>query len=104
APARSLGNDRRQLLQRVAREGVAIAVSDAVELCLDGLVHLHVAVADAKHRRAARAVDILLPGGVVDVDALAPGDLWQFSRLPGRRRGRVGHGTPLVEQIAPEAT
>src|SRR3546814_21171013 len=53
---------------------------------------LLVTVAQAEHRRPAGAVDVLLPIGVVDVAALAPGDLGELGRLPcGNARGAVGH-------------
>ncbi len=44
---------RGQLLERRAREQIAIAAGDLVELGGDRRVHLPVAVADAERRRAA---------------------------------------------------
>jgi len=79
AVARRRLHDLRQLFEGVAREGVAIAMSDLVELVGDGGVDLLVAVADAIDGRAAGAVDVALAAGVIDVGALAPGDLRERS-------------------------
>src|SRR4029077_18842047 len=74
----------RQLLQGIAGEGVAIAMGDAVELGLDGLVDLLIAMAEAEDGGPAGAVDILLAVGVVEIAALARGDLRQLRGRPDR--------------------
>src|SRR5207237_6082320 len=55
-----------QLLERLTGEQVAVAAGHLVELRGDRRVHLAVAVTDAERGRAARAVEIATPVGVVE--------------------------------------
>ena len=59
-----------QLLGDLRGEEAGVRVGELVELGVHGGQHVRVAVPEARHRRAARGIDILLAGGVPDVDAL----------------------------------
>ncbi len=60
-----------QLLRDLGGEEARVRVGELVELGVHGGQHVGMAVAEARHRRTARGVDVLLAGRVPDVDALA---------------------------------
>src|ERR1700745_4159370 len=71
-------------------------MGDAVELRLDRLVDLLIAMAETEHRRPAGTVEILLARRIIDVASLAIGHLGPLARLPGGGGLRDGgHGLPL---------
>src|SRR5205823_7541989 len=73
-----------QLLERLTGEQVAVAARNLVELRGDRRVHLAVAVTDAERGRAARAVEIATPVGVVEIAPLASHDARQHAHSPAR--------------------
>ena len=65
-------DDVGEFFQRIGGKVVAIAVGDSVELCLDGVIHFGVGVADAIDGGATGAIDILLAVHVGQITALGP--------------------------------
>ena len=66
--------------------------SELVELRLDGIDHIGVAVAQARHRRAARRIEIALAGLVDQVDTLAAdGARHGVGKLAMENMGVDGH-------------
>ena len=70
------------------------SVGDAIELIIDRLIDLFIAVAEAVDRRPAGAVNVALARCIVEVRALAPGDPGQ-SRGGDACRNRVASRTRL---------
>ncbi len=66
------GNERvGERLRRLAGEEAGVRERQAVELCLDGLDHARMVVAQRRHRGATGGVQVALAGGVDDVHAFA---------------------------------
>ena len=72
-PGRRLGDEgRRQRFLRLAGEEAGMHVVELVELVLDRLAHLGMAVAEAGDGGPSRGVDVALARAVVEIKSLAP--------------------------------
>src|SRR5579863_2978843 len=73
---------RREVLERLAREKIAVTAGDLLELRGDRGIHLAIAVTDAEGSGAARAIEIPAALAVVEPAALTVGDARQRSHPP----------------------
>jgi GMP synthase (glutamine-hydrolysing) len=73
------GDDFRQFFQRITGEIVAIAVSHAVELLPDRLIHLGMCVTKTEHRWSSRPIEIVLS---VDIEKTASPAIGNLGEAP----------------------
>ena len=67
-----------QFLRNFCREEARMRIGEPVQLLVHGCQHIRMRMAETRHRRTTRGIDIFLPRGVADGDATAT------------RGGRVG--------------
>src|SRR5258708_27538580 len=61
----------RQFLRGLCREEARMRVGEPVQLLAHGSQHIRMRMAETRHRRAARGIDVFLPSCVPDGDAMA---------------------------------